>query len=167
MFLVPRERKKHPIKKGYHHFTQEEKDQIYALKTQGVTQKKIAESISKSPNCICKDLKKIKNSEWIVISKLMTKTTYRKSHTFNKDERGHKSTCVEVFNPIQISIYLEKKTIFISHEPFKNLMILNVKSKICRRRKNMTSDRQNPNPSWTHFTFFCKMSKKMCNPKDF
>lgn len=39
MFLVPRERKKDPIKKGYHHFTQEEKDQIYALKTQGVTQK--------------------------------------------------------------------------------------------------------------------------------
>ncbi|CAO4846617.1 MAG: hypothetical protein FADNKDHG_01448 [Holosporales bacterium] len=62
MFSCPRERKKTSHEKGYYHLTQEERVQIYALKRQGVTQKKIAETIGKSPSCICKELKRNKGS---------------------------------------------------------------------------------------------------------
>ncbi|CAO4835782.1 MAG: hypothetical protein FADNKDHG_01595 [Holosporales bacterium] len=64
---MPRERKKHPMKKEYHHLTQEERAQIYALKKQGVTQ------MANRRVVFAKSSREIKGFEDIVTAKLMKK----------------------------------------------------------------------------------------------
>lgn len=120
----PRERKKHPMKKGYHHLTQEERAQIYALKKQGVTQKQIAESIGKSPSCICKELKRNKGARGYRYGQAHEKARQRRhiaSTSLSIRMSGNTKALVlqylkEDWSPVQISGYLKKQAIFIRHE---------------------------------------------------
>ena len=109
--------------KGYTHVTQEERCQIYALKSTGISIRKIAKQLTKSVSTIAREIKRNSGKCGYRYKQAHEKATVRRKNASNiprkmtdeliaKIERGLRAG----WSPEQIAGRLEREGVSISHE---------------------------------------------------
>ena len=107
----------------HHHLTYEDRCQISALKSRGVSQKEIAEQLGFSPSTICRELKRNQGERGYRHKQAQEKTTQRREEASGNKKKTTKATLDLVisklkqwWSPEQIAGTLKSNDIAMSYE---------------------------------------------------